>query len=182
MISPGAFLSLAKPLIGNYAYDATYLCRFCCIGGNHDCAAAPRDTPRCACKLSGALRLLDRNRGRVIVSLTCRGRPRPAYDIGIGRGRQLRGALFVCIPSSEQKSAPRLGALLLNIGQIDGVSFHQKLDCRHNDQEWRNVNREYLKGVHGSSSAISGRYRNLLGRSGFSTALMPSSARGSAPF
>src|SRR4029078_9585167 len=63
--------------------------------------------------------------------------------------------LFVCMPSSEQKSALRSGALLLDIGQIDGVSFHQKLDGRRNDQERRNVDREYLKGLHGSSSAIS---------------------------
>lgn len=75
MTSPGASSSLAKPLIGNDAYNATYLCRLCCIAGDHDCAAAPRDTPRCACKLSGALRLLDRNRGRVVVSLTCRDCP-----------------------------------------------------------------------------------------------------------
>ena len=70
-------------------------------------------------------------------------------------GHQLEGALFVSIPSSEQKSAPRFGALLLDIGQIDGVSFHQKLDGRRNDQERRDVDREYLKGLHGSSSAIS---------------------------
>ena len=64
-------------------------------------------------------------------------------------GYQLRGALFVFIPSSEQKSAPQR-ALLLDIGQIDGVMFHQKLDCRPKDQERRNVDREHLKGFHGN--------------------------------
>jgi len=94
------------------------------------------------------------------------GNDRQHTTLELEGGHQLRGALFVCIPSSEQKSAPRFGALLLDIGQIDGVSFHQKLDCRRNDQEWRNVDREYLKGLHGSSSAISRCYHNLLGRVG----------------
>jgi hypothetical protein len=59
------------------------------------------------------------------------------------------------MPSSEQKSPPWLGArMLLDIGQIDGVTFHQKLDCRPNDQERRNVDREYLKGFHGNPSVI----------------------------
>ena len=74
---------------------------------------------------------------------------------GNGRGHQPRAALFVCMPGSEQKSAPRLGArMLLDIGQIDGVTFYQKLDCRPDDQERRNVDREYLKGFHGNSPAI----------------------------
>jgi hypothetical protein len=88
MVSPGASSPLAKPLIGNYAYNATYLCRFCCIGGDHDCAAAPRDAPRCACKLSGALRLLDRNRGRLVVSLTCR----VAHSGSLTRGDVAKGS------------------------------------------------------------------------------------------
>jgi hypothetical protein len=68
------------------------------------------------------------------------------------------GELFVCTPKSEQKSALRLGAcILLDITQIDGVAFHQKLDCHPNDQEGHNVDREYLKGLHGNSSAISDR-------------------------
>jgi hypothetical protein len=37
---------LATALTGNYAYNATYLSRFSCIGGDHDRAAAPCDTPR----------------------------------------------------------------------------------------------------------------------------------------
>ena len=45
--------------------------------------------------------------------------------------------------------------MLLDIGQIDRVTLHKKLDCRPNDQERRNVDREYLKGFHGNSSAIS---------------------------
>jgi hypothetical protein len=37
-----------------------------------------------------------------------------------------RDALFVCTPSSEQKSAPLLGArILLDIRQVDGVTFHE---------------------------------------------------------
>jgi hypothetical protein len=37
-----------------------------------------------------------------------------------------KDALFVCTPSSEQKSAPLLGArILLDIGQVDGVTFHE---------------------------------------------------------
>jgi hypothetical protein len=34
------------------------------------------------------------------------------------------------------------------------VTFHQKLDCRRNDQERRDVDREYLKSLHGDFSAI----------------------------
>ena len=64
---------LVTILVGNYAYNASYLCCFRCIGGDHDCAAAPRDPPRRACKLSHALRVLGRDRGRAIVSLSCRG-------------------------------------------------------------------------------------------------------------
>jgi hypothetical protein len=45
--------------------------------------------------------------------------------------------------------------MLLDIGQIDGVTLHKKLDCRPNDQERRNVDREYLEGFHGNPSAIS---------------------------
>jgi hypothetical protein len=62
------------------------------------------------------------------------------------KGPSTKEGLVVCIPSSEQKSALCFGALLLDIGQIDGVSFHQKLDGRRNDEERRNVDREYLKG------------------------------------
>jgi hypothetical protein len=80
MISPGASSSLATPLAGNCAYDATCLCYLRCIRGDDDCAAAPRDTPRCACKLSHALRFLDRNSSRAVVSLTCRGCPRGCHD------------------------------------------------------------------------------------------------------
>src|SRR6185503_20041460 len=72
IISPGASSSLATPLTGNYTYNATCLCRFRCIRGDHDYAAAPLDTPRCACKLSHALRFLDRNSSRAVVSVTCR--------------------------------------------------------------------------------------------------------------
>ncbi|MEH2520822.1 hypothetical protein V1279_006395 [Bradyrhizobium sp. AZCC 1610] len=98
----------------------------------------------------------------------------PACDIGIGRSHQLRGALFVSIPSSEQKPAPRFGALLLDIGQIDGVSFHQKLDGHRNDQERRNVDRESRAFIAAPPRFQLGRY-HILGCSGFSTALMPSS-------
>jgi hypothetical protein len=75
MISPGASSSLATPLTGNCIYNATCLGRFRRIRGGHDYAAAPRDTPRCACTLSHALRFLDRNSSRAVVSLTCRGCP-----------------------------------------------------------------------------------------------------------
>jgi hypothetical protein len=40
--------------------------------------------------------------------------------------------------------------MLLDIGQIDGVTFYQKFDCRPNNQERRNVDREYLEGFHGN--------------------------------
>jgi hypothetical protein len=62
-------------------------------------------------------------------------------------------SLFVFIPTSEQKSAPQLARMLLDIGQIDGVMFHQKLDCRPKDQERRNVDREHLNGFHGNLRA-----------------------------
>ena len=90
-------------------------------------------------------------------------------------GNQLRGTLFVFIPSSEQKSAPQLARMLLDIGQIDGVMFHQKLDCRPKDQERRNVDSEHLKGFHGNlrGDCRLGHYHSLLGRGGLSTALMP---------
>jgi hypothetical protein len=65
----GAYL-FWRSSTGNYVYNATYLCRFHCIGGDHDYAAAPCDAPRGACKLSDALRFLERNRGRTIVPLT----------------------------------------------------------------------------------------------------------------
>ena len=83
-------------------------------------------------------------------------------------GHQLTGTLFVFIPSSEQKSAPQLARMLLDIGQIDGVMFHQKLDCRPKDQERRNVDREHLKGFHGNlrGDCSFGHYHSLLGRGG----------------
>jgi hypothetical protein len=68
MIS-GGFL-VFQTSSGNSAYNAAYLCCFCRTGGDHDCAATPRDLPRRACKISEALRLLDRDRGRAVVSLT----------------------------------------------------------------------------------------------------------------
>jgi len=68
--------------------------------------------------------------------------------------------------------------MLLDIGQIDGVTSHQKLDCRPNDQEGRNVDREYLKGFHGNlRDCRLGHYHSLLGRRGLCTALMPTSAK-----
>jgi hypothetical protein len=77
------------------------------------------------------------------------------YDIGEMKKAINYGCLFVCTPSSKQKSALRFGARnLFDIGQIDGVTFHQKLDCRRNDQERRDVDREYLKSLHGDFSAI----------------------------
>jgi hypothetical protein len=66
--------------------------------------------------------------------------PPQRFELRRGRCREIFGILFVGTPSSEQKSAPRLGARnLLNIGQVDAVMFHQKLDCHRNDQERRNV-------------------------------------------
>jgi hypothetical protein len=65
--------------------------------------------------------------------------------------------------------------MLLDIGQIDGVTVHQKLDCRRNDQERRNVDREYQKGLHGNflRDARSGYYHNPSRCGGLSTAQMP---------
>jgi hypothetical protein len=59
----------------------------------------------------------------------------------------------------------------LDIGQIDGVTFHQKLDCRPDDQERRNVDREYLKGFHGNLRGLQIRtLPQFFGRGGLSTA------------
>src|SRR5436853_2373022 len=71
MISPGASPSSATLLpVSTHTY-ATSLCCFRCIGGDHDCAAAPRDPPWRACKVSEALRLWT----EIEAGLSCRLSP-----------------------------------------------------------------------------------------------------------
>jgi hypothetical protein len=119
---PGASSSFVIILVGTTPYNASYLCFFRCIGGDHDCAAAPRDPPRRACELSHALRILGRDRGRTIVSLS-------PSSLLMGTPCGHAAAFFPCpLLGGEQTSsnAPE-GRLLTYSGRRPQEHFRQPL-------------------------------------------------------
>ena len=68
--------------------------------------------------------------------------------------------------------------MLLDIGQIDGVTFHQKLDCRPKDQESATKIANTSKAFLASPPRFQNRILpQSLGRGGLSTALMPTKFR-----